>query len=321
MKFAPILVSLLLAAGTCHAADGKRRPPPDELLSIPSRTITDEQFLKGDAVSGAPVTLGGDLRLPNWNERLPVVVLVHGSDGPTSGAVAAWRAILEKQGVATVRLDYFSGRGITEVETDQRQMGFLNGIYDVYRTVEILAADNRVDGHRIALMGFSRGGTIALYAAMKRFHRAYGPKRGRIAVYLPFYAGCSFGLLADTDMVDAPIRAFHGELDDWVPAKPCQDLIGRIQAGGRDATLTIFPGAHHAFDNPRAKPGGIIPLAQTPRRCHRDEIDGLLVNTATGKPFTYDDACVELGPTAKYNEAAAAAAAQAVDTILHKMDE
>ena len=48
---------------------------PDETLSVPSLTLTDEQFLRGDTADGVPVTLSGELRFPNWDERLPVVVL------------------------------------------------------------------------------------------------------------------------------------------------------------------------------------------------------------------------------------------------------
>ncbi|MGE0211546.1 MAG: dienelactone hydrolase family protein [Parvibaculaceae bacterium] len=191
------------------------------------------------------VVLHGELRLPTWEEKLPVVIIVHGSDGPTSGAVSAWRHILDMQGLATFRLDYFTGRGIENVETDRTRLGFLNAVYDV---VEVLAADPRIDKNRIFVMGFSRGGIAALYAALALFHGYYGPKVGRIAAYLPFYASCSFGLIGETELVDAPVRAFHGEADDWVPAQPCRELFDPA----RDATLTTFPGVRHAFDNPRA---------------------------------------------------------------------
>jgi len=320
MKFASIILAVLLAAGPAFGAS-KRRPPPDVELTVQSKTVTDEQFLKGQAGSGIPVVLGGELRLANWNERLPVVILVHGSDGPTSGAVSAWRNILDKQGIATFRLDYFTGRNIKEVETDQTRLGFFNAIYDVYRAVEVLAQDSRIDPNRISVMGFSRGGIVALYASMTRFHKAYGPSQGRIAAYLPFYAGCSFGLVGETELVDAPVRAFHGEADDWVPVAPCRDFIEKARAAGRDTTLTTYPGARHAFDNPRAPPGEVIANAQTARNCRRKEIDGTIINAATGKPFSYHDACIELGPSVGYDKAAADAAATAVDAIIHALPE
>jgi dienelactone hydrolase len=309
-----VLLSIWLAAGSSHAASSK--PPPDVELIIPTKTMTDVQFLRGRAEEGADATISAELRLPNWNEGLPLVILVHGSDGPTSGAVSAWRHILDRQGVATLRLDNFTGRGIKEVETDQERLGLFNAIYDVYRAVDLIAADSRIDPNRIVVMGFSRGGIVALYGSLKRFHDAYGPRRGHIAAYLPFYASCNLGLIGETDMVAAPVRAFHGAADDWVPAAPCEDLIDRAKASGHDATMTVFPGVRHAFDNPNAKPGFVVAGAKTARRCGRKEVGGVIVNTETGKPFSFADACVEIGPTVGYDKAATETAAKAVIELL-----
>jgi dienelactone hydrolase len=39
-----------------------------------------------------------------------------------------------------------------------------------------------------------------------------------------------------------------GEVDDWTPAAPCRELTETLQAKGYDAQITVYPGAHHAFD-------------------------------------------------------------------------
>lgn len=314
IRLALLMLSLWLTASPSSAAPSK--PPPDVELTIPTKTMTDTQFLRGEGDSGTPATIGAELRLPNSNTGLPVVILVHGSDGPTSGAVSAWRRILDKQGVATLRLDSFTGRNIKEVETDQQRLGFFNAIYDVYRAVDVVANYPRIDKDRIVVMGFSRGGTVAMYGALRRFQDAYGPKQARIAAYVPFYASCNYGLAHDTDFAEAPVRAFHGEADDWVLAAPCHDLVERARAAGRDVTMTSFPDVRHAFDNPNAKPGFVVSEAQTARRCQRKEVDGEIINLETGKPFSYADACIETGPTVGYDKAAADAAANAVAELL-----
>src|ERR1700738_5106061 len=51
-----------------------------ELYAIPSLTISDRQFLTGDA-DGKPVTVAANLRIAQGSGRLPVVVLMHGSSG------------------------------------------------------------------------------------------------------------------------------------------------------------------------------------------------------------------------------------------------
>jgi hypothetical protein len=52
-----------------------------EIHAIPSLTISDRQFLTGDAANGRPVTVAGEFRIAQGAGRLPVVVLMHGSGG------------------------------------------------------------------------------------------------------------------------------------------------------------------------------------------------------------------------------------------------
>ena len=49
-----------------------------EIHAIPSLTLTDQQFLAGDA-NGKPVTVTGEFRIAQGSGKLPVVVLIHGS--------------------------------------------------------------------------------------------------------------------------------------------------------------------------------------------------------------------------------------------------
>ena len=51
-----------------------------EIYAIPSVTISDQQFLTGDA-NGKQVTVAGEFRIAQGAGRLPVVVLMHGSSG------------------------------------------------------------------------------------------------------------------------------------------------------------------------------------------------------------------------------------------------
>jgi dienelactone hydrolase len=117
-------------------------------------------------------------------------------------------------------------------------------------------------------------------------------------------------------MVDRPIRQFHGDADNWTPVGPCHDLFARLRVAGADAELTVYPGAMHGFDNVGNPAYFADPDAQSSRDCLRREVDGVLVNEATGKPFTYVDACVTTGPGSKYDPAAADAAKTAVLGVL-----
>ncbi|NLS08190.1 hypothetical protein HGP14_33910 [Rhizobium sp. P32RR-XVIII] len=308
-----VVVGLSLSA----AAGGQTRPkfPPDETLNVPSLTLTDEQFLRGDTANGVAVTLTGVLRFPGWNEHLPAVILLHGSGEATSVTSSRWSALLNGMGIATFRLDSFGGRGIEEVETDQSRLSFLAQFYDTYRAVDVLAGHPRIDPSRIAVMGFSRGASAALYTSMRRFQTLYGSTKAPIAAHVSFYPACNIQFIGELDVADAPIREFHGAADDTTLATTCRDYIARLAATGKDAVMTEYPGAHHGFDNRDARPG-LVENAQTSRNCQRREEDGKILNVETGKPFSYDDACVALGSTVGYDKVAAEAAQAAVKRFL-----
>ena len=47
---------------------------------------------------------------------------------------------------------------------------------------------------------------------------------------------------------NAPIHILAGELDDWVPAAACEELVEALNNSGYDIGITVYPGASHSFD-------------------------------------------------------------------------
>jgi dienelactone hydrolase len=267
-----------------------------ELVSIDTITLSDAQFLTGDANAKA-VTTTGQLRIANGSGRLPVVVLQHGSGGMGAN-IEMWAREFNAMGISTFALDGFTGRGLTQVSTDQALLGRLNFILDAYRGLDVLAKHPRVDPQRIVMMGFSRGGQAALYASLKRFHRMWNKSGVEFAAYVPFYPDCATTFISDGDVAERPIRIFGGTLDDYNPIALCKPYVARLKEAGRDVQLTEYPNAPHSFDNPLgAEPAAVSPSSQSVRNCRvREEPAGALMNIATKEPFTYRDACVERGP-------------------------
>jgi dienelactone hydrolase len=305
-----------LPAAKAEEAGSKDFAVRTELHQIATLTLSDRQFLEGDA-NAKPVTITAELRIAQGSGRLPVVVLEHGSGG-LSANVEFWARELNEQGISTFALDGFTGRGLTEVATNQASLGRLNFILDLYRSLEVLAKHPRVDPTRIAVMGFSRGGQAALYASLSRFQHLWNKSGVEFAAYLPFYPDCRTTFIGDTEVVSRPIRIFGGTPDDFNPIAACKAYVERLKSAGHDVALTEYPNAPHGFDNPLgAQPAMLSPRSQSVRHCTiREETMGTLINVDTRQPFSYEDSCVERGAHLGADPAAAEAARTAVTAFL-----
>ena len=287
-----------------------------EVIAFQSMTLSDQEFLSGRK-DGKQVTLGGVLRLPAGTGKIPVAILLHGSGG-ISGYVTDWEADYNALGMGTFVIDSFTGRGIVNTNVNQFVLGRLAMIIDAYRALEVLANHPRVDPSRIVLMGFSRGGQSALYASLKRFHRMHGPEALSFAAFIPMYANCGTTFVDDEDLVDRPVRMFHGSADNYVAVAPCRSYVQRLKAKGRDVQLTEYADAGHVFDGKAFKTPLIVPNWQTFRKCVLAETQsGTIVNTQTGQLFDNGDPCIELGPTVVYNEKASREVRMAVAEFMN----
>ena len=291
-----------------------------EAIPIQTLTISDQQFLNGDA-AGRPTTIAGVLRIAQGSGRLPLVILMHGSGGFEVNA-DLWTRQFGSLGISTFALDSFSGRGIASTVVDQSQLGRLNMILDLYRSLAVLATHPLVDPNRIAVMGFSRGGQAALYATLKRFHKMWNPSGIDPAAYIALYPQCNTTYINDTDVTDHPIRIFHGISDDYVAIAPCRAYFDRLKQAGKDVQMTEYPDTWHAFDYPSLTSSPtVVHNGQTTNCVLMEETAGTIVNTATNKPFTYADDCVGGNPHVAYSPKATNATEEAVRALLKKVFE
>lgn len=293
-----------------------------ELHALPSSSPTDQEFLSGRR-DAKPVVLGAELRLPRpGTDRLPAVVLLHGSGGP--GALEdQWAREFATLGVATLIVDSFTARGIAQTVTDQDQLSRLAMVGDAYRALELLARHPRIDPSRIVVMGFSRGGGAAHWAAIQRFKAHHGPAAPlEFAGFIAMYPTCNRSFL-DADVGSKPIRIFHGLADDYIPSAECRAYVDRLRKSGKDIEIVEYPGAQHVFDNVALRTPTRLAQAQTTRGCPliEETADRRLVNSQTKQPFTYAaDPCVQRGTTIGHNAEAHASAVreirQFVGTVL-----
>jgi dienelactone hydrolase len=220
-------------------------------------------------------------------------------------------------GISTFTLDPFAGRGIISTVVDQSQLGRLNEILDVYRSVAALASHPRVDPARIAVMGFSRGGQAALYASLKRFHKLWNPTGVDLAAYIALYPPCNTTYIDDIDVSERPIRMFHGISDDYVQIEPCREYFQRLKSMAKDIQMSEYPETWHAYDFPVfSSSPTIVQNAQTTHCVMKEQQIGLIFNVATKSPFTYTDACVGRNPHVAYSATSTHSTEDAVKSLL-----
>jgi dienelactone hydrolase len=220
-------------------------------------------------------------------------------------------------GLATFLVDSLTGRGLAGVDS----MRALTRIVDAYQALAVLAQHPRIDASRIALMGRSQGGSVALYGSVERFQRLYKATEATFAGYVPLYPCCNYTLMQDEERDGRPVRVFHGTADNQCAIGPCRVLITRLRQLGQDVTLREFPGVHHAFDNPFLTVFTLVsvpgrPVGASAADCAFVELpDSAFVNNETGQQFTWEDPCVRLDGGSLGDPATRAQAVREVTTF------
>ena len=174
----------------------------------------------------------------------PAVVVLHGCGGFSSHA-AEIADRMGALGYVALAVDSLGPRGI-----DSRcGGGSPDQAFDAYAALRYLSQLNLVDPARVAVLGQSMGGSSALYAVDRDLAAQYFSERFRAAI--AYYPGC--GIPAPT--MTAPTLVLIGEADDWNPAERCREMAAHARPDGAAIALTVYPGAHHAFDVTQFQPG------------------------------------------------------------------
>ena len=223
--------------------------------------------------------------VPAPGAEIPLVVAVHGCGGmygsapgradKLSEARAAWTELLLSDGYAVLLPDSFTPRGFREICTikiAERAIKVGARRLDELGALAFGAALRGIDRNRIALIGWSHGGSTTLATInvkdprVAAFIAADGaPPFYRVAVAM--YPGCQAALHAGPRWEPGVPTAIHiGAADDWAPAQPCVDLGRAARARKEPLTVTVYPDSHHGFDAPRGKlvvrkdvPNGVNP--------------------------------------------------------------
>ena len=174
----------------------------------------------------------------------PAVIVLHGCGGISSHS-ARIADRMGSWGYVALTVDRLGPRGIAS----SCGSGLLSQAFDAYAALRYLSQLDFVDPARVAVLGQSMGGFAVLYAVDRDLAAQYFNERFRAAI--AYYPGC--GIPAAT--MTAPALVLIGEADDWTPAERCREMVAHSRPDGATIALTVYPGAHHAFDVVELKPG------------------------------------------------------------------
>ena len=220
----------------------------EELISFESSNPFSLNDIIEDFDNQEKQTVFGKLILPNDsldpNKKFPLVIGVAGSLGWGEHHYK-YLEMYQKMGIATFELNSFKSRGITSTVGTQNQVTISAMIVDAYKALEALSKHPNIDKNKISITGWSLGGGVTLFSAWMPVKNAIN-KELKFASHLAFYPPC-FIEPENIEFSESPIHILIGELDNWTPAKPCSDLVNKLNKKS-NIGLTIYKDSHHSFD-------------------------------------------------------------------------
>lgn len=182
------------------------------------------------------------------HQPMPGVVVVHEWWG--NNDYARRRAEqLAGLGYAALAIDMY-GRNV--LASDPEEAGRLSKPFRENRRLmqsraiaglDALRAQPQVDKSRLGAMGYCFGGTVALELA-----RAGEPLKGVVS----FHGGLSATERAEPARVKAQVLALNGGADKMVSQQERDNFVAEMKAAGVSFKMVDYPGATHAFTNPKA---------------------------------------------------------------------
>ena len=189
----------------------------------------------------------GNLVIPkdslNPNKKYPLIIGVAGSLGWAEHHYE-YLKMYQDLGYATFELNSFKSRNITSTVGTQNEITMATMIVDAYKALEKLSNHPQIIKEKVSITGWSLGGAVALYSAWLPLKNSIN-KSLNFASHLAFYPPCFFDF-EDLNFSKVPIHILIGELDDWTPSQPCNNLVNKLAMS--NINVTVYKDSHHGFD-------------------------------------------------------------------------
>ena len=175
--------------------------------------------------------------------KIPAMLVMHGSGGPAKREYD-YAERFAKMGVAAIVIDSFSPRGVKDVISNQEAVRSSEMALDAIAVLQEAAKHPKLDSSRIGIIGFSKGGAVAMRTPLDFVNKA---GNAQFALHIAMYPNCdSFRLKVTT--TGKPIKVLVGEKDAYVSPQACIDLAAQYKKDGANIDVTMLPSAEHGWD-------------------------------------------------------------------------
>ncbi len=266
-NFLAILLVALLVFTSCTSIKTEV-----ENVYIP---VEEEVTIKGEKYDIPAI-----VTLPEGMEKAPLIIMLHGTasdKNEAGGAYSKLSPILAENGFASIRFDF---PGCGESTADYTNYSNKTAVRDVEDVLSYAKESGKFDMDRVAIMGWSQGGTDALVAAgeldgtfksvltwagaltgslstMFSEEQKNGAYQNGFFVYDPGFRAplnvskewfedlYAYNVDEIVKKISAPICSIHGSLDDTVPLSDSEYV--QAVAQNPASRLEIIEGTDHLY--------------------------------------------------------------------------
>jgi carboxymethylenebutenolidase len=195
---------------------------------------------------GVKKNMSAQLMTPDGPGPYPAILVLHTSGGLQSGDLEFAKRLVQ-EGYVTLVPSFLEAYGIRPQNRQSAFTIYAEPIYlDFIASLETLRSNEKVNGKKVAAIGFSNGGYFALWLA----------GTGQVQAGISYY-GALTGAGTDKSLnrfrqafssKSAPVLILHGSDDSTVPVKNAIELDTILNAAQSPHEFHQYVGAEHRFE-------------------------------------------------------------------------
>ena len=239
--------------------------PPTELhsdtqgeIKFKSSSPYDLDVLLSQPAKAEPTMGMGKLFLPKGasaKKQVPAMVVLPGGAGAIPGRENETAQMLADNGIAALLVDNFKPRGISEeMPYALKVMGTseFDAVADAYAALKALNKHPAIDGWRIGVMGFSKGGIAARMSMDARIRDKLAPFIQPFALHVDFYGPC-YSLLQSRKTTGAPLLSFRAGEDASNDLVACAQQEKILREAGSEVSTVVYAKAGHDWESDKPR--------------------------------------------------------------------